>query len=220
MTPLRTLSLICTLLAIAPAYAADDFIYGQAGSGASTASLGYGHMFSDMLAGRIGLGRVSGKDYSTDLAGNRYDLKPKAGAEIEAMLDWYPLKDSGLRLSGGLLYRDDAKLSVSGQSSSYMLNGHAYSSTTVGTLQAKADTLLLAPRFELGWESARPDQAGWRYSGNLNLQLDKPRATTLSASGTNAAMQADLAAEQNRFNADLKQTRFHMGIGIGAAYSF
>lgn len=218
-----SLFLLTALLAAGPAGAADNFVYGQIGSGADTAVIGYGHLFSDRLVGRIGLDRGTSRSTREHVGSNRFDLKPKTGAELEAMLDWYPLQGSGLRLSGGMALRSNASVTLTGQTDSlggYTLNGHHYDGATVGQLTSKTDTLMLAPRLEIGWESAAPSKAGWRFGTSLNLQLDKPRTATLHASGSDAAMQADLAAEQHRFADDLGKTRFRAGVGLSATYAF
>jgi hypothetical protein len=221
--PLAILAL--SILAVQAAAAADNFVYGQAGSGASTATIGFGHVFDEQWSGRLGFGASERRSYERDFGGNRFDAKPKPREEVDAMLDWYPFSGSGFRLSGGLVLRDHAGLSLTGKpdgSGNYTFNGHTYSAATVGTLQANADTWMLAPRLEVGWESATPSTAGWRFGGNLNLELSKPKAGQLGASGAagNPALQADLSAQQQRFADDLDKQRFRLGFALSAAYSF
>lgn len=221
-----TLILLPTLmLGTGVALAADSFVYGKLGSGASGASVGFGQVFQDDLVGRVGLGRGWSGTEGADFGGNHYSVKPAAATELAAMLDWYPFRASGLRLSAGLVYRNDAKQALTAHpsaSGTYRLNGNSYAASQVGQLQGQTRFYKLAPELSLGWETAAADQPGWRLVSELNLRLNKARQTTLAASGAtgNAVLLDDLAAEQRRLGDDVAGGKFHLGASFGAAYSF
>jgi hypothetical protein len=221
-TRYTTILLALSLLTL-PAAAGDDFIYGQAGNSTTTAGIGYGHFLDDDFAVRIGLGRSTSRSTGHDVDTNHFDIAPKAGAELEAMLDWYPITASGLRLSGGFVYRSRGTQDITAHpnaSGFYQLGGHQDATTDVGVLKGQVSTDKLVPQLGIGWESGDPHTAGWHFTGDLNLQLNRPHNTHLTASGTNAATQADVAVEQRRFADDWQKSRFQLGLMLGATYSF
>ncbi|MBI1907259.1 MAG: hypothetical protein HYS20_13660 [Rhodocyclales bacterium] len=197
------------------------FVYGKLGSMGLGA--GFGMAINDNVTLRLGIG--GGAEYSHDrkLSGIKYDIKNKPAASLEVLADWYPFADSGLRLTGGLMY-GNAKGSLAGKKDSagnFSINDHSYAATAVGELKGAVKYNKFAPYVGVGWESARPGTKGWRFIGDAGVAYLGKGRTSLSASGAagNAALGQDVAQERRQLASDFK----HNGsliVSIGAAYSF
>lgn len=215
---------LCALLALTSSHAEDNFVYGKIGSGSSKAAIGFGHVFDNRLSGRIELGKGNTRSEDLGLGANNYKVTPPSNTSVSALIDWFPISNSGFRLSGGLTFNSSDKedlLARTDSAGNFTLNGHSYSGASVGKLNAQSSQGKITPEFSLGWESAPANKAGWRITTDLNLRLNKPRSTQFSSSASgNTALLADLASEQKHATADWEKNRFRLGIAVGAAYSF
>lgn len=195
---------------------------GSVYAGVSTFGLGvgYAHRFSDKWAARFTLNSgLDPKSQKEHLSGIDYDVKMKAGPGFSAQTDYYPIKDSGFRLSLGVNYsRIKGTLGGRPDNGSYSINGQRYSATQVGSLNGNLKYKDLHPFMGIGWESKPLGSAGWRFVSDLGVLYYGKAKTSLSASGATAgsALQRDIDAERNQ----LSKRGVGVSIGLGAAYAF
>ncbi len=193
------------------------FTYGKFGTQGAT--IGAGYTVNDRFAFRAGFN--TGATYSSKrrIDDIRYDASRKTDQSIEALADWYPFANHGVRLTGGVLLTDTATRLTSRPSNDYIINGNTYSSEEVGDLAARVKTDSLAPYLGLGWESSKPGQRGLRFTGDVGIIHHASRRVSLTASGStsNDQLSRDLSAEQSRIKAvnDLA-----LVVSVGISYSF
>lgn len=198
------------------------FVYGKAGTLGLGA--GFGAAISDRLSVRLGISGGAEYKHDKSYSGVDYDIKDRPGTSLEALADWYPLAGSAFRLSAGLMYMNNAKGTLTGKADSagnFSLNDHLYPSSATGTVQGSIKYNKIAPYLGVGWESARPQDKGWRFIGDAGvLYLGKGRVSLSSAgAGANPALGRDVEEEKRQLESDFKH---NLGLvaSIGAAYSF
>lgn len=205
------------------AQADDTFAYGKLGLGAG---VGIGTRINDSFSIRGGINGSSSFMFDRDIAGNRYDVKPKIDGSLEAMVDWFPYTDNGFRVTAGLMYLKNFRADLKGttnSSGSYSINNHSYAASEVGELSGSIDHKKFAPYVGVGWESALASKKGWRFIGDAGVMVTSGGSTSLSALGSanNAALRQDVEAERQRVAADFgDKRRWSLLLSVGAAYSF
>lgn len=195
-------------------------VYGGVGSFGLGA--GYGLPLGKQWVARFGLhtGTLGSVEDGDTLEGVYYDTKAKIKPGLSALLDYYPMAGSGFRLSGGLVYAP-FKADLTGRpeaDGNYSLNGNSYSASQVGALRGTVKYNGLSPYLGIGWESRRPDQAGWRFVTELGVYYLGESSVSLSASGgaNSAALRRDVEAERRA----LEKTGVGLAVSLGAAYAF
>ena len=211
-----------TLLAAGMANAADALPSPKGNAFATIGSdglnLGYGKRFNALWGGRVMLNSgITVKDDDAEISGNHYDMKFKKSAGINILADFYPIQDSGFRISGGLNIANYKNELASGKASSYSFNGHTYSAAQVGQLSGEQKFKSVAPYIGIGWES-RPSASGWRFESDLGVAYLGKSSSRLEASrsASNPALQQDVAAEAKQLNESGALVVFN----IGASYAF
>jgi len=214
-------AVVCAMLAAGNASAAgdpqtaSDSVFASVGIGGL--NLGYGKRVNNQWGGRVMLN--SGIKYDNDnesIHGNHYDFDYKSGTGLSVLADFYPINDSGFRVSGGLQFARH-KYELAGKASSYTFNGHSYSAADVGKLTGEAKYKSVAPYLGIGWES-KPSATGWRFVSDLGARFIGKSSSRLDSSNasTNAALRQDLATEQSH----LKKNGAEIVVSVGVSYSF
>ncbi len=219
---LLCIPLVSTLVLAAGAAHAADWL-GYASAGPSAAEAGVGYTLTPSLSLRAGIGRQDERNFTRGVSGTDYRAHPEATNTFGLMLDWLPMTDSGLRLTGGLMVMQDSSLSLNQTGAGgARINGQDYPADAVGTLSGRTRFSKVAPYLGIGWQSAPATQPGFRFVGDLGLRLDLRGRTTLASSAgpSNAALQQDLEAERRKLNDEFGGTRFHLGAKVGIAYTF
>ena len=180
----------------------DGSIYAAVGS--NGLNLGYNQRFSEHWGGRAvlftGL-QTDAKDIKVN--GNKYDGEIKSGPGVGLFADFYPLRDSGFRITGGLLIGKNSleDMKAKPRNGNYVFNGNSYSAAAVGKTGGEADYNSVAPYLGVGWAS--PQLAGrWRLMADLGVKYVGEGDAKLTATGAanNAALRRDLAAEAKKFD--------------------
>lgn len=214
-------AVMCALLAAGNANAAgdpqsaDDSVFASIGIGGL--NLGYGKRFNNQWGGRVMLNSgIKSDNKNETIHGNRYEFDYKSSAGLSVLGDFYPINDSGFRVSGGLQFARH-KLELEGKASSYTLNGNSYSAADVGKLSGEAKFWSVAPYLGVGWES-KPSAGGWRFVSDLGVRYLGKASSKLDASNanTNAALRRDLAAERQH----LEKRAAELVASVGVSYSF
>lgn len=212
------------LLAATIAFAADDSAYVSAGLN-DTVHLGFGHDINDRSAWRVELGHAKVHAYDHQVDDLAYRVKPDADTSLSLLGDWFPVADSGFRLTAGLRYTSASSstwTAAPGSDGSYHLNGHSYGAAEVGALSGRTTYDKLQPYLGIGWDSGRADRAGWHLIGDVGVDLQHGAHTRLDSTGgqNNTALQQDVAVARQQLSKDAGGTKFRLGATIGLAYSF
>ncbi len=210
------------LLGATYANAADNYVYGTAGTGES---IGFGHVLNDSFSIRADIGHETSFSTTRTLGENTYIGRADATTTFNALVDWFPITGSGFRVSGGFGYNNDQQHNATAApdaAGNYHINGGIYSASQYGPLTADSSYRKFMPEFSVGWESSVPSKEGWRFFSGLNLLLRTGGKTTLEMANTNgnSGLQQNLAAEQQHANSDFGSSSFILKLAVGAAYSF
>ena len=148
--------------------------------------LGYTHRFS-----------------TTGLTGMDYELKLKTNT-YDALLDWYPMRDSVFRLTGGLVYNGNQidvqmKSNLPGR---YTLLGRTYTAADAGRVEGRVNFRKVAPYLGIGWGNAAVKEKGWSFSVDLGVLFQGAPNTTLANRDCTAP-----ALACNLFAADVERER-------------
>lgn len=181
---------------------------------------------NENLNARLGLGYL-GYNYRGSTRDMNYDLDLKTNT-YDALLDWYPRKDSAFRLTGGLSYNGSdisvrAKPNASGN---YTLQGNTYNADSVGNVTGKVDFNKVAPYLGIGWGRPSKREKGWSFSTDLGVLIQGSPKTTLNSTGctAQAAVCSQLAADVARENAALQEEvskfKVYPVLRIGVSYKF
>jgi hypothetical protein len=157
----------------------------------------------------------------------------------EAHYDWFPFHGSFHVSPGVLVYNGNqvtANASVPG-GSTFTLNDTTYTSSPTDPITGtgKVDFIKAGPMFTVGWGNLLPrNHRHFSFPVELGVIYTGAPRTALSMGGTacdstglncldvssNAAFQADVQAQQNKFNKDISPFRFYPVISAGFAVNF
>lgn len=122
---------------------------------------------------------------------------------VSGIADWY-MGRTQVRLSTGLLY-NKSKDNFTGKRSvlgGYTLNGTYYSAGQVGSLTGTSTYNSFAPYFGFGWGNPVAKNSQWQFLFDMGLMYQGKPKVTLTATGSAAGLQADVAAEQEKLRRD------------------
>lgn len=175
---------------------------------------------------RFGLGYLG---YST--SGNTrdmdYNLQLKANT-YDALLDWYPSKNSAFRLSTGLAYNGN-KIDVNAKpnaTGSYTIGGNVYDVDDVGSVTGKVSFNKVAPYFGIGWGRPSKEEKGWSFSTDVGVLLQGSPKTMLTSTGCGAAASVcrrlanDLARENEALRDEVGRFKLYPVLRVGVSYKF
>lgn len=188
-------------------------------------TLGLGLEVNRLLTNHIGV-RVGANYFShtttkeqTDIS---YDAKLKLQA-FTALLDFYPGNRGSFHLSGGLI-TDPLKVDATGvpaAGGTFTINDHPYTSAQVGTLTAGVKFPGVSPYLGLGFGSPAGTGRGLKFLFDLGVGIGKP---TVSLNATGAAgdpiLAADIKAQQDKTQDDVRKLKIYPVISFGLAYHF
>lgn len=225
-TGLAAFGLIAGLITTAGAHAevGDVGVAGNVG----TTGIGFHATFPlrpDMNA-RLGLGYL-GYSYSGSTRDMNYDLKLTANT-YDALLDWYPRKDSAFRLTAGLAYNGN-KIDVHGRpnaSGNYTIQGNTYDAASVGNVTGKVDFNKVAPYLGIGWGRPSKKEKGWSFSTDIGVLLQGSPKTSLASNGCTASAAVcnqfanDVARENAALRDEVSKFKVYPVLRVGISYKF
>ena len=212
---------------------------------ASSAFAGSGDIAVGVKGGTLGLGGevtvgitpalnaragYNGYNYNGSTSKNsiNYDYKLSLGS-FPVLLDWYPFKHSGFRLSPGVIFNNN-KVSATGtspQALSYTIGGTTYTSTQIGSLTGTIDLKKTVPYAGIGWGNAVGKDSRFSFAFDLGVMFQGTPKVALNASNLQNNTPGDQSAIQSSIDkeiADLKDTTDHLKyypvVSIGLAYKF
>lgn len=180
---------------------------------------------TDKFSARMGL---SGLNYSNSLntSDARYDADLKLRM-LDALVDFYPM-NSGFRLTGGLILNGnkfDASAKPTG-AGSYTFNGNAYSTASVGRVDAKVDFNTVAPYLGLGWGSSVQQKQGWTFVADLGVMFQGSPDVSIKSSGCTVSaaicnqLTSDLKGEESKLKREADSFKFYPVVRAGIGYNF
>lgn len=175
---------------------------------------------------RLGLGYL-GYNYKGSTRDLEYDLDLKTNT-YDALLDWYPDKDSAFRITGGVAYNGN-KIDVRARpntSGAYAIQGNLYNAATVGNVTGKVDFNKFAPYLGIGWGRNRKEEKGWSFSTDLGVLFQGSPKTSLAATGCTAPapvcnqFASDVARENAALADEVSKFKVYPVLRIGLSYKF
>jgi hypothetical protein len=140
---------------------------------------------------------------------------------IPILLDWHPFKDSGFRVSGGVMFTDNY-LKIADQDQTVTINDVDYSVTDI---HGKIDfDNTVGPYLGIGWGNAVHTSSHWYFSADLGVVFVGSPDISLRATASDPTLQTELnnnIAEQIKtYKDDADQFPFYPVLTIGLSYSF
>lgn len=181
---------------------------------------------AERLNARIGFGALSYSGSRT-VDDVEYDAKLKLNT-IDAVLDFYPVAQSGFRVTGGVAYNGN-KLDVTARSTSnneYVFNGTTYNAALAGEVDGRVDFRKTAPYLGIGWGNAAREGTGWSFTSDFGVLFQGSARTSLASRdcqlGTALCTQlaGDLQAENEELRDKADSFRFFPVVRIGVSYRF
>ena len=170
--------------------------------------------------------RAGANALSVDFDINTSDIDYDVNADLLSfpiMLDWYPFKKSGFRISAGaLINKNEADAEASSQAT-YTIDGTDYSAAQLGTLKAEIDFNEVAPYVGIGWGNALSKDLRWSFTCDFGVVFQGKANIDISATGPIASdptFQADLAQEKRDLEDELDKYQYYPVIALGITYKF
>lgn len=187
---------------------------------ASTLGLGAGFAIpvTENLAGRISLNRLNFSSQTTS-DNIKYDSTLKLES-IAALADWHLF--SGItHLTAGLVYNNNSfSMNAVPTGGTFTINGQAYNTTEISSLNAEIAFNKIAPYLGIGW-SGRASKTGFSFKTDIGVLFQGSPKSSLSATGTQAsAAAANIAEAQAQLDKDMSGFNIYPVISIGMGYAF
>lgn len=220
----KSLAALAILAAATAAHAQQPELHGDVG----TTGVGFHATMplNDNMNARLGLGYL-GYSYKGSTSDMDYRLKLKANT-YDALLDWYPSKDSGFRFTAGLAFNGN-KIQARGEpdaGGNFNIGGNTYSAATAGAVKGKVSFNKIAPYLGVGWGRGAEKEQGWSFSTDVGVLFQGNARTSLSSSGCSAGaavcsqLSADLARENRELRKEADRFRLYPVVRIGVSYKF
>ena len=175
------------------------------------------------VSARVGANFGSFSKAGKENSGVAYDVKLKLKA-VEALVDLSPSARGSFHFTVGLL-TNPVKITgtgVPGQSGTFDINNHTYTSAQVGTLSAEGKFPSASPYFGIGFGTPARKGGRIKFLFDLGASIGKAKLT-LDATGasSNTQLRADLAAQQQKTQDDLdKYAKVYPVLSFGLAFHF
>ncbi|PSB53472.1 hypothetical protein [Chamaesiphon polymorphus] len=185
-----------------------------------------GYKFSPNLHTRLGINTVGfGYNYSSQGIDYNASLSP---TNVHLLGDYFPF-GGGLRLTGGLIFQNNrfSGSAKSNASNQININGTNYNASQIGTVETSGSfSNSVAPYLGVGFGT--PINEGFGFNVDLGVMFAGSPTVSLSANNISplvpAAIQnqlrSDLAAQQQKTNADISSFRLYPVLSIGFSYAF
>lgn len=156
-------------------------------------------------------GEISDVDYDFDL-----DL-----LTFPILADWHPFKDA-FHVSAGIIVNEtDGRLDAR-FAESVTLGETTYTASEVGVLSGGLSFNRVAPYIGIGWGNAFGKDKRWGFVSDFGVAFIGAPDIALSATGagSNSALQADLAREEEELQDDLSGFKIYPVLSVSLFYRF
>lgn len=223
--------LLMTGVGASEARAEDGDDSGRFRVGITGGTLGVGPEASYRISDTIGIrGDVTFLSLNADIDSD--DLTYDANLKLQSggvMVDIFPT-GGGFRVSGGLRINGNRARAtgVPNAGVNYVIDGVPYSASEIGTLNGETTVKRIAPALTIGYGGkvrrgfVLGVDAGVLFQGRVQI---KPLTVTGLCAGSGAppscaTLSADLEAERQSVNDDIKKYRFYPILQLSAGYRF
>jgi len=180
------------------------------------------------LNAKLGV-RGFGTNANISESGIDYDAKLNLFS-VSTLVDYHPWKNSGFRLTGGLVFQDN-NIEGTGKSNSnqkIQIGDQEYTSDQLGSVKAKVSfPNSVAPYLGIGWGNAVKPGNRWSFSANLGVMFTGSPKVNLAPQFGGAAtpeirnqIQADVEKERQQLENDLKWLNIYPVLSLGLSYQF
>ena len=158
-------------------------------------------------------------DYSFDQSegGNDYDFDLKLKS-FSVLVDFHPIPERGLRLSGGIIFNNNHLDMVGVPSVTYSIGNRTYTGAEVGTLNGVVDFKSTAPYLGIGWGNAASGRFGLAL--DLGVVFQGSPQVSLSATGivtSDPNFVQDLNREVQELENDISGFKYYPVISLGVS---
>lgn len=146
---------------------------------------------------------------------------------VSTLVDYHPFKNSGFRVSGGLVFNDNK---VEGKAQirdnvEFEYNGNRYTSRDISSVKGKVSfPNNIAPYLGIGWGNAVKPGNRWGFSANLGVIFAGAPQVNLDADIVNNNLREqinrDLRVEEKELEDDINGFKFYPVISVGVSYQF
>ncbi len=153
-----------------------------------------------------------------------YDADLKLLTEL-VVFDFHP-EAKGFRISAGAYFNSNKVMAVTTDAATYTINGRTYRASDVGKINGTVDfNNKVAPYLGLGWGNAVAPGSPWRFAFDLGAFYQESPKVGLKATLVNPALvpptfTADLEAERQKTEDDLKNYKIYPVLAFGVSYRF
>lgn len=196
-------------------------------------------------AGTLGLGadivapifehanaRVGANLYNVNRNLNRNGIDYEGKGELRSVSvlgDWFPIRASAFRLTGGLMYNGNkGKLHAKPMSgSTYEFNGTTYQASDVGTADGDISWRRMAPYLGIGWGNPVERATDWSFNMDVGVMFQGAPHARLNVTCGAALpqvqcdqLQSDAAAEEAKLKSDTRKYRLFPVLSLGIGKKF
>lgn len=170
---------------------------------------------TDQFNARLGLNKFD-FDRTETIDDIEYDLDLE-WQSISLLADWHPFGNS-FRFTAGLMSNGN-ELTGSSTATSVTIGDTTYPG--VG-LDAKLDFDATAPYLGVGWGNALSAGKGWGFNVDVGVLFQGAGDVALTPTGPAAGLvdPADIAAEERKFEDDIKDYKYYPVFSFGVSYKF
>ncbi len=191
--------------------------------GASVGSLGAGANFAveiyDVLEARIGINA-----FATDFDIEVDDLSYNGDVELNstsAILDVYPVRNSGFRLSFGAVLNGNEVEGTAQPAGPTEFGGTVYQPEEIGSATANITYPESAPYLGLGWGRRTGRQGNLMFSIDAGILFQGRGSVELQVENPNGVISdADIAQARSEIEAELADFEAYPVVTLGFSYSF
>jgi hypothetical protein len=185
-----------------------------------------GYKFSPNLHTRLGINAVGfGYNYSSQGIDYNASFSP---TNVHLLGDYFPF-GGGLRLTGGLIFQNNRfnGSAKSNSSNQINVNGTNYDASQIGTVETSGKFgNTVAPYLGIGFGT--PISSGFGFNIDAGVMFAGSPTVSLSANNISSSVpgavqnqfRSDLAAQEQKTNADIKGFNVYPVVSIGFSYAF
>jgi hypothetical protein len=185
-----------------------------------------GYKFSPNLHARLGLNTVGfGYNYSSQGIDYNASLSP---TNVHLLGDYFPF-GGGLRVTGGLIFQNNrfSGTAKSNASNQININGTNYNASQIGTVETSGNfSNSVAPYLGIGFGTPISEgfgfnvDAGVMFAGSPKVSLLANNISPSVPAVIQNQLRSDLAAQQQKTNADISSFNLYPVLSIGFSYAF
>jgi hypothetical protein len=221
-----TLLSSCVAMSITTIAKADPVsVVGRVSTQGVGAELGY--KLSEQLSIRANL---NGATINRDVVSGDVSYQTKLKLQTAGILaDYYPIKDSGFRLTAGLYQNGNQfTLSNAALTKAVKIGNTTYEPNQIGTINGDLDYKAFSPYIGMGWGTRLKTPNGLVLSADLGVLHQTPTTLKLTVACASAItntpvcdqLKTDADIERQKVQNDLNKFKLYPVLSLGVGYQF